>query len=243
MLPKIDVPVYEIEMPLLKKKFRYRPFLVKEEKILLMAMESNEEKATVDAIKQIVNNCCLDEIDIETLPLVDLEYFFLNLRARSIGETVELQYKCNNTVKDENGEEKTCNNIVPLEVNLFDIRPEIADNHTNKIELSNELGIVMRYPNFKMIENVTGENEVDRLMNLILDTIELVYDKDNVYYSKDVERKELLDFVESLTKSQFEKIQEFFVTLPKIKKDLDFHCKKCNHKERITVEGIQSFFV
>lgn len=243
MLPKIDVPIHEIKLPLLKKTVKYRPFLVKEEKILLMAMEAGDEKTITEAIKQIINNCCLDDIDVDSLPLVDMEYLFLNLRARSIGEIVELQYKCNNTVKDETGQDTTCNNIVPLEVNLLDVKPTIDKTHTNKIELTPNMGMMMKYPNFKMIETVEGENEVERLMNLILDSIELIYDKDTIYYSKDVDRKELLEFVESLTKEQFDKVQLFFTTLPKIKKDLDFKCKKCGHSEKITIEGIQNFFV
>lgn len=244
MLPKIDVPLYEVKLPLLNKSVRYRPFLVKEEKLLLMAMESNEEKAVLDAVKQIVNNCCVDDIDVDSLPIVDLEFLFLNLRARSVGEVVELQYKCNNKVKKEDSEEeKTCGNLVKFDLNLLEIKPEVDKNHSNKIMLSSETGIVMKYPNFKLVEKLDGDSEVDRVMKMIIECVDYVYDKDNIYYRKDIEEKELLEFVESLTRDQFKKVQSFFETLPKIKKKLHFQCTKCNYEEDFDVEGLQNFFV
>ena len=246
MLPKLDVPIYELDLPLSKKKVKFRPFLVKEEKILLMAMESETDESTLLAIKQIIGNCCLsDDIDIETLPITDLEYFFLNLRARSVNEIVELEYKCNNKVKDENEEEKDCGNIVKLEVNVLDIKPEVSENHSTKIALTPTMGVVMKYPSFKIVENnekVEG-GEIEKLMNILVNSIESVYTEDSIFYAKDVSKQELTEFIENLTRDQFVKVQEFFDTMPKIKKELDFTCKKCGYHENITVEGIQSFFV
>ena len=242
MLPKIDVPIFELTLPLTKKKVKYRPFLVKEEKILLMAMESEDETSTLLAIKQIINNCCLSDIDIDSLPITDLEFFFLNLRARSVSETVDLQYKCNNKVKNEEGEESECGNLVKLNINLLEIQPKIPKNHNTKIELTADMGIVMRYPTFKMVENSNGE-EVERLINILISCVEYVYDKDNIYYAKDTPKEELTDFIESLTREQFVKVQEFFDTMPKISKKVHFDCPKCGYKEDINVEGIQNFFV
>jgi hypothetical protein len=246
MLPKIDVPVYEIHLPVCNKTMKYRPFLVKEEKLLLMAMESNEDKTIIDSIKQIINNCCLDEIDVETIPVPDLEYFFLNLRARSVSEIVELKYKCNNTVRDENGEDKTCGNVVSLELKVLEVKPEISPEHSNKIELTEKMGIVMKYPNFKMmekLENSKTESEVEKLMSVISECIDYIYDTDTVYYKKDIETKELTEFIEGLNRNQFEKIQKFFETMPKMKKELRFQCKKCGYDDNIVVEGLQNFFV
>lgn len=243
MLPKIDVPIFTIDLPLSKQKVRYRPFLVKEEKILLMAMESNDEKTVVDSIKQIINNCCLDEINVDDLPVLDFEFFFLNLRARSIGEISDLQYKCNNIVKNEKGEEKTCNHVVKLQVNILDIKPEINPKHTNKIELTDKLGIVMKYPNFKILENITDGNEVEKIIKIITNCIDFIYDEENIYYKKDISQEELLEFIEGMTREQFEKIQNFFDTIPKIKKDVEFKCGKCGYEEKIVVEGLQNFFV
>jgi rubrerythrin len=241
-LPKIDVPIFTIELPLSKQKLRYRPFLVKEEKILLMAMESQDEKSIMDSIKQVVNNCCLDEIVVDDLPVLDIEYFFLNLRARSINEIVDLQYKCNNVINSGANEEK-CNNLVKIQVNLLDIKPEINPNHKNKIEITDKLGMVMRYPNMKMMENIEGSSEVEKIIKVISNCIDYIYDEENVYYRKDIEEKDLLEFIENMTKEKFEKVQEFFETIPKIKKEVNFKCNKCGYQEKIDVEGIQSFFV
>lgn len=241
-LPKLDIPLFEVTLPLSKQAIKFRPFLVKEEKILLMAMESDDEKATILAIKQILNNCCQDDVDIENMPVTDLEFLFLNLRARSVGEVVELQYKCNNKVKDEQGNEKTCGHVVQFSTNILEIQPEIPAEHTNKIEISDKMGMVMRYPTFKMMENTKGD-ETERIMDIVISSIDFIYDEESVYYSKDVSKKELIEFVESMTKEQFEKVQKFFETLPKIKKEIDFKCSKCGYSEHIVVEGIQNFFV
>jgi hypothetical protein len=242
-LPKIDVPIYMIDLPLSKQTIRYRPFLVKEEKLLLMAMESSDEKEILNSIKQIVNNCCLDEVDIDEMAVLDLEFFFLNLRARSIGEIVDLQYKCNNTVKNEKDEETKCNNAVKIKVNLLEIKPEINKDHTNKIEFSKKLGIVMKYPNFKMVENIEDVSEVEKIIKIISKCIEYIYDEENVYHKKDISDDELIEFIEGMTREQFTKVQQFFDGIPKIKKELSFKCNKCGYAENIIVEGIQNFFV
>lgn len=244
MLPKIDVPIYELILPLTKKSIRFRPFLVKEEKILLMAMESEEPDAVLLAIKQILTNCCLDDLDVDDLPITDIEYLFLNLRARSVNEIVELPYRCNNKI-DANGEQKECGNIVTLQMNLLEIRPEVHEKKIDKIELSQNMGILIKYPSFRMVEEAQKQegSEVDKLMNILVACIDGVYTEETIFYSKDVPKKELLDFIENLTREQFSKVQEFFETMPKIKKDVDFSCTKCGYQETIAIEGLQSFFV
>jgi hypothetical protein len=242
-LPKIDVPVYTIDLPLSKKKIKYRPFLVKEEKLLLMAMESNDEKTITDSIKQIVTNCSLDDISVDDMPVLDLEFFFLNLRARSVGEIVDLQYKCNNKIKDEKDEEKTCNNTVKLQVNLLEIKPEVSKDHTNKIEFTKKMGMVMKYPNFKMIENIEEGSDVEKIIKIISNCIDYIYDEDNIYYRKDISEEELTEFIDGMTRDQFEKVQKFFDSIPKIKKQLSFKCSKCGYAEDIVLEGLQNFFV
>ena len=241
-LPKLDVPIFTIDLPLSKTKLRYRPFLVKEEKLLLIAMESDDEKTIMDTIKQIINNCCLDDVDTETLPITDLEYFFLHLRARSIGEIVDLQYKCNNKVKDDAGEEIECGNNVKLKVNVLEIEPTFNDKHTNKIELTDKLGIVMKYPNFATIDKVKSNNDVEQILGIIMNCVDYIYDEDSIYYRKDISDEELTEFIENLTQKQFAKVQEFFETVPAIKKELDFKCSKCGYQEKILIEGIQNFF-
>jgi hypothetical protein len=243
MLPKIDVPIYDVQLPLTKKKIRYRPFLVKEEKLLMMAMESNDMNGIITGIKQITNNCILDEMDIDTLPVADIEFLFLQLRARSVSEVVELSYKCNNTILDVEGNEKTCNHVVKFNFNIFDIKPTFDKKHTNKIELGPELGIVMRYPTFESIETIDEEDDIGKVFSILSTCIDYIYDKDNIYYAKDVSKEELNEFIEGMTREQFEKVKEFFDTMPKLKKDVEFKCGKCGYSENIEIEGIQNFFV
>jgi DNA-directed RNA polymerase subunit M/transcription elongation factor TFIIS len=242
MLPKIDVPMYSVELPLTKKKVRYRPFLVKEEKLLMMAMEADDIKGITTTIKQIVNNCILDEIDVDSLPVMDIEFLFLQLRARSVNEIVELSYKCNNILKDDEGTEKICNHIVKFDFNILEIKPTHDENHSNKIELNSELGIVMRYPTFESIEMIEDESDVNKVFSILTTCIDYVYDKDNIYYAKDVPSKDLNEFIESMTREQFDKVKNFFETMPKLKKKVDFKCGKCGYSENIEVEGIQNFF-
>jgi len=242
MLPKLDVPIYDLVLPLSKKKIKYRPFLVKEEKILMMAMESEDEDSIMNAIKQIANNCSLEDIVVEDLAMADLEYYFLHLRARSVGEVAELQYKCNNKVKDDAGEEKTCNHLVKFGVNIFEIEPKINPEHTNKIELSANLGVVMRYPSLKIVGDIEESSDTEKVLKILIGCIDYIYDKDNIYYRKDIDDAELTDFVDSMSREQFLKIQKFFDTMPKLTKEIEFKCGKCGYTEKIEVEGIQNFF-
>ena len=244
MLPKIDVPIYNVKLLSTGKSLRFRPFTVKEEKLFLMANEGEDLTTIVDTIKQILNNCILDEFDIDSLPLFDIEHLFLNIRARSIGEVVNLKYKCNNNVLDEETkEEKKCNNVVQIDLNVLDIQPKKQEGHTNKIEITEKLGIVMKYPNFETLKKFKDVEEADSIIKMTVGCIEYVYDADKIYYAKDTTEEELVEFVESMQSKDLEKIKTFFDTMPKVKKDVDFKCDKCGHEEKIEVEGIQNFFV
>lgn len=238
MLPKIDVPIYDLKLLSTDKKIRFRPFTVKEEKLFLMASESQDAESVLNTIKQVVNNCILSDVNVDSLPVFDLEYLFLNLRARSISEVVTLKYKCNNVIE----EDKKCNNVVQFDLNLLDIKPVKEKEHTNKIEITDKLGIVMKYPNFEMIEKYKDAKDASVIVNMIIDCIDYIYDEENMYYSKDTSKEELEEFVDSLQTKELEKLKLFFETMPKVKKKLQFKCNKCNHEEDLDVEGIQSFF-
>jgi DNA-directed RNA polymerase subunit M/transcription elongation factor TFIIS len=227
------------------KHLSFRPFTVKEEKLFLMANESEDLNSVVDTIKQILNNCVLDEIDIESLPLFDIEHLFLNIRARSIGEVVNLKYKCNNTIAGEEGaeEEKKCGNLVEIDLNILEIEPEKQEGHSTKIEITENMGIVMKYPNFETLKTFDIENEADSIIKTTIDCIEYIYDKEQIYYAKDTTQEELIEFVESMQAKDLEKIKLFFDTMPRMKKDIEFKCNKCGHEETIELEGIQNFFV
>jgi len=243
MLPKLDVPTYEVNLISTGKAIRFRPFLVKEQKLFLMASESDDPKETVGVIKQVLKNCIIDEIDIDTLPTFDLEWLFIQLRARSVEEVVHLNYKCNNNVKDEEGKDVKCNGVVELDVNLLEIQPSRNPEHTNKIQLNDNLGLVLKYPTFEMIQKVESEKSDDMITNVLVDCIDYIYDKEQMYYAKDTTKEELTDFVDNLQQKDLEKIRVFFDTVPQVKKDVTFECPRCKYKEDIAIQGIQNFFV
>lgn len=242
-LPKIDVPIYSIKLLSSGKAIRYRPFTVKEEKLFLMANESEDLDSVVDTIKQVINNCIVDKIDVDSLPMFDIEYLFLNIRAKSIGEVVNLKYKCNNDIADES-EEGThkCNNVVEIDVNILDIKPEKKENHNTKIEITENLGLVMKYPTLESIKKFDVQNTSDSVIDLTISCIDYIYDKDNLYYAKDASKEELVDFLESMQNKDLEKIKEFFDTMPVMKKKVQFKCNKCGYEEEIELEGINNFF-
>jgi hypothetical protein len=244
MLPKIDVPIYELELISTGEKIKFRPFTVKEEKIFLMASESKDSKTIIDATKQVINNCVLSEIDVENLPVFDIENIFLNLRSKSIGEVVRLKYRCNNKIFDEEmKEEKNCNAIVEIELDLNEVKPQMNQNHNKKIEITDSVGIVMKYPNIKVIEKYDEKNEVNSIFQTIISCIDYIYDSENIYYTKDTTKEEIIDFIESLQTKDLQKLKDFFETVPKIQKEISFKCQKCKYEENIVVEGIESFFV
>ena len=241
MLPKIDVPVYEIKLPSTGKTIKFRPFTVKEEKLFLMAYETEDAKYSVDTIFQVLNNCVISEGDIKDLPTFDIEYLFLNLRARSVGEVVKLKYRCNNDVGTEE-DPKKCNNSVEIELNVLEVEPTRNPTHTSKIELTKDLGLVMKYPKMSLIKDNTDTDDFNVVLELIMDCIDYIYDANNVYYAKDSSKEELTEFLDSLQSKDLEKIKEFFDTMPKLKKKIDFSCNKCGYQENVELEGLQSFF-
>jgi hypothetical protein len=242
MLPKLDVPIYETQLISNGQTVRYRPFLVKEQKLFLMAAESDDPKDTINAIKQVLRNCVLDDIDIENMATFDIEYLFLQLRARSIGEVVNLRFNCNNTVT-EKGEEQKCGNLVKIDVNVLDVNPIKSENHTNKVQITEKIGVVLKYPTFGSIDFAgLDTQDMQQILNVIVSCIDYIYDEEQVYYAKDTKKEELVEFIENMKQTDLEKISSFFTSLPKLKKEIHFHCDKCNYEEDITLEGVQSFF-
>jgi len=238
-LPKIDVPTYELVLPLTKKKIKFRPFLVKEQKNLLMAMESDDSETVHNSIKDILNNCTLTEdVVIDKLPILDVEYYFINLRAKSVGEVVEAKYRCNNDVG-----EKICGNVMEVNLNLTDINlsGEVSEED---IQLTDKIFVKMKYPEFYVVKDSINLNSVDMVtFNMIAESIEYLYDGEQYYYAHEAQPGEFLHFIENLNQAQFEKLEEFFNDLPKLKKDVEIKCNKCGFDHSIEVEGLESFFV
>jgi hypothetical protein len=242
MLPKLDVPIYNVKLISTGQDVRIRPFLVKEQKLFLMAAESEDSKETITTIKQVLKNCILDEIDVDSLPTFDLEYLFMNLRARSVEEVVNLKYKCNNSIKNDKGEDTVCNGSVEFDVNLLQIEPTKHTEHESKFMLNDKIGISLKYPTFEMVQKYEQMDENDIMVNILIDCIDFLYDDEQIYYAKDTSRKELEDFVDSMQQKDLEKIRVFFDTMPEIKKDVHFHCPKCGYEEEMVIKGLQNFF-
>jgi len=238
-LPKIDVPTYELDLPVSKKKIKFRPFLVKEQRNLLMAMESSDSGSVHNAISDILNNCTLTEnVDIGKLPIVDIEYYFINLRAKSVGEMIDSKYRCNNEVDG-----KECGNTMESKVDLTNIKVQMDDSISPDIKLTDKLSIKMKYPEFSIVkDSINIEDETEITFNMLARSIEHIYDGDQFYYAHETPIEEMVEFVENLNQAQFEKIEKFFNNLPKLKEKVEMTCSKCGFHHEINVEGLESFF-
>jgi len=231
-LPVINTPTYELVVPSTKEKLTYRPFLVKEEKILLLAMEEEQDAQLNKALKQVVHNCTFQKVDVAKLPLFDLEYIFLRIRAKSVGEIAKLQVLC-----EDDGE-----TYVPVEVDLESIEVEFQEDHSTKIELTDEIGIEMGYPTFEFLNFKADQTEVNQLFDIIGSSIERVYEGEIVYEKADFSKKDLKVFLESLTSEQFLRVQKFFETMPRLRHKLEVTNPNTKKVNEITLEGLQAFF-
>jgi len=238
-LPKLDIPTYEIELPISKKKIKFRPFLVKEQRNLLMALESNETSTVQQNIRDILNNCTLTEnVDIDRLPIIDIEYYFVNLRAKSVGEVVEARYRCNNIVNDTE-----CNNVMETNINLQDIKVTQEKTISPEIQITPKITIKLKYPEFGMVKDSLQYDDINTItFNMIASSIEYIYDGEQFYYGHETSPQEMLQFVETLNAEQFKKIEEFFENLPKLKENVNITCSKCGFHHTIEVEGLENFF-
>jgi len=204
-----------------------------------MALESNESSTIQQNVRDILNNCTLTEgINIDKLPIIDVEYYFINLRSKSVGEIVETRYRCNNEV-----EEKVCGNIMEASVNLQNIQPYREEEVSPEIQLTDKITIKMKYPEFGIIKDSLNMEDITEVtFNLISESIEHIYDGDQFYYAHEAEPGEMLEFVEGLNQAQFEKVEHFFNNLPKLKETVEMTCSKCGFYHKIDVEGLENFF-
>jgi|TARA_B100000809_G_C15027926_1_gene490865 hypothetical protein len=238
-LPKIEVPKYELTIPSSRKNVKYRPFLVREEKILLLAMEADDDKQMMGAIQDIIKECVYEDLNVKQMPIFDIEYIFLQLRAKSKGETVDLSFDCGK-----------CKTPIAVTIDLSTIEVTIPEDNNPKIQLTDEVGVIMRYPSLEVQSIIdSGDNEIENIFSTIESCVESIWDKENVYAAKDHTKEELKDFIESLPENAFEKMQQFFNTLPVLKHEIILDCtatgkgkKKCGWKDNKTLEGLGSFF-
>jgi len=193
-LPKIDVPIYELDLPLSKKHIRFRPFLVKEQRNLMMAMEADDKDTIEKNIKQVIHNCTLTEnIDIDSLPILDVEYYFINLRARSVGEIVESRYRCENVVDD-----KVCNNLMDTKINLLEIKINKRENVDDTIQLTDRVSIKFNYPKFSIVGRANRfDSATDMAFDMIVESIDYIFDGEQYYYAKETDPAELVEYIEN----------------------------------------------
>ena len=238
-LPLNNVPIYNLTIPSTNETVRFRPFLVKDQKALMIAQQSEDQKVMVDTLKNIISSCIVDKIDIDNLAMFDLEYIFTQLRSRSVGETVELIVSC-----DEDHGEKNNAAKQKVTINLNDIKVSFSEEHSKKLHLWGDVGVVMKYPSVDIIkkyQTISG-NDTDAVFNIISQSIDYIYDGDEIYHAKDQTRDEMLQFINNLTTEQFSLIQKFFETMPKLTHEINYTCPVCSKNHNVKLEGIDSFF-
>ena len=235
-LPVANVAKYELTLPSQQKVIHYRPFLVKEEKILLMAMESGESKEMIAAIKEIVKSCTFGEMNAEDYPMFDIEYVFLQIRSKSVGEVAKVKVLCPDDGKT----------YADAEVDLSKIEVYVDDDHSNNIVVdeSRKLGVVLKYPTLRDIDGdtLTGDINIEKTYKMIANSIEQIYEGDKVYLAKDSTKKELDEFLENLTADQMKKLTAFYNSMPRLEHKLKVKNPKTNIESEVTLKGLASFF-
>ena len=234
-LPKLNTPTYELEIPSTDEKIKFRPFLVKEEKVLMMALETKYNAQIVNAVKDIVSECTYNKLNINTMPMFDVEYIFLQIRSKSVGEVSKVKILCPD-------DKKTYTNV---EIDLNEVKVQVEDEHTNKIELTDSMGMIMTYPNIDSftengIQDINASNMLDVIGTCILQIYE---DKgEKVYEAKDQTKKELVEFIEQLNTKQFQDVQKFFDTMPRLKHTIKVKNPKTKKTSDVTLSGLNDFF-
>ena len=236
-LPKINTPTYELTLPSNNKKIKYRPFLVREEKILILALESQDMKQISSSIVEIMAECILTKgVDINKLPSFDIEYLFLNIRAKSVGEVVEVNVTCPDDMKTQ----------VKMEINIDDIKIKKDKKHDALIKLDDSLSMKMKYPSIEQfVENnfeIQNNQNVDQSLTMITSCIDQVYTEDEAWASSDCTREELMEFVEQMNTKQFKQIEKFFTTMPKLSHTVKVENPETQVKSDVVLEGLASFF-
>ena len=227
-LPKLNTPTYELVLPSTEETIKYRPFLVKEQKLLLLAQESENKKEMLDAISQIIENCTFGKINSKESYVFDVEYVFLQIRRKSIGDKITLNVLC-----EDDGTTR-----VPTEIDLSDIKVEVGENHTNKIQLTDDIQLIMSYPKIYTIDSINSDNSYD----IVVKCVQQIIEGDKIHEKVDMNDKDLVDFIESMSTDNLNDVLKFFDTMPKIKHQINVINPNTNVENTINMEGIESFF-
>jgi hypothetical protein len=237
-LPIQNATLYTATIPSTKQEIKFRAFLVKEEKALLIAQQSEDQTVMMDTLKQIIKSCVKTELDMDTLALFDIEYIFCQLRSKSVGEVVDIVVACD-VCPDEDTKAR-----VKLSFDLSKLQVNFPAEHTKKIPLFADVGVVMKYPSLSMIKDLEGMDQADAesVFKVVTSSIDMIYDGDELHHGKDQTHEELQEFLENLNQEQFKKIQQFFETMPKLSKEVQYDCPVCKHHHEKVIEGLNSFF-
>ncbi|AIX26728.1 baseplate hub [Synechococcus phage ACG-2014i] len=233
-LPKVALPTYELEIPSNGKKIKYRPFVVKEEKLLLLALESQDDKQIEEATRALLKNCIQSRVKLEDLAIFDLEYIFLQIRAVSVGEVVEMLLTC-----EDDGETQ-----VKYNLNLTDVQVIKSEDHSSKIMLSDEMGLIMKYPSFEEFVKVSiiAKDTSEQVIEIMGKCVDQIFDGEEVYDSSTTSKKEFVEFIEGLTNKQFEKVQEFFSEMPVLKHEIKLKNPNTGVENSFVIQGLSNFF-
>ena len=249
-LPKIVTPEYTIQLKSVKTPVRFRPYLVKEEKLFLTAKESNDPKEIERAVLQVIKNCTFGEVDVDNLPTFDVEYLFLQLRAKSVNNVLDLRYECRNTLRDKSQRESEtddgrCHNTVTLKVDLNEIAITTDDAHASTVTLQSGLLVEMAYPSMKVVQSIQALDgaAADQVTKMLIASMKTITDAEGTAYEvRDYSDAERLEFVDGLPVEDLRSFEAFFRTMPAVRSEVPFHCDKCEHDETITLQGLTAFF-
>jgi hypothetical protein len=232
-LPKVETPIYTLKLPSNGQEVKYRPFIMKEEKSLLFAYQSEDEQVLHDTLKQVIKSCTFETVDVDDAPMFDLEYVFVQLRIQSVGSMATLLSKCD-----------VCNSSTEFQVDLEKVTVDKREHHKNDVRLFGNVGMVMKYPTFETVQKLRGINldDPDSILNLIIDHIDHIYDIDQKYPASEQTKEELLEFIGNMTQSQMNLMKEFFDTIPRLYYKTVHMCGKCQTPKDIKLEGLKSFF-
>lgn len=231
---KLNSPIYRVKLPSTEEELQFKAFTVKEEKILMIAAESQDMTQVVDSLKKVITNCLIGDVDVDNLAIFDLEYLFLKLRSKSVGESAKIGMKCT-----------TCDHQNTVSVNLDDVEVKKDPNHTDIIKITDDIGLEMRYPTFDGVKDFSEDAGIEEIINMVATSIKSVYTGDEVIDMRDEAHEDVVSFLEQFTSDQFAGVQVFFTTMPKVSHDVEFKCvnKECETPEnKTTLEGLADFF-
>jgi hypothetical protein len=240
MLPKIDLPTYELKLPSNGKEVRFRPFLVKEEKLLLMAAKSNDANEIIKTTKQVINNCLLDnDVNVDTLPFFDVDCLFIAMRAKSIGESIEVNYVCQSTKEDGT----PCGSKFPVKIDISNVEVDKNENIKSEIRFNDNLIFHMKYPGYSIIKVLNdNDDSFEKKIKIIIASIDKIFNKDQYYSTKDFSTEELQSFIEGLTQEQFNKLTEFTSNFPSFYVKAEGKCIKCGKEHNVRYKDFVRFF-